>query len=111
MCEAPVTNPCFDGAFPHTVYKVLSDCQVIEVTLSTDTVQEAEDCRQLLVAELELGQEICPLDEAPPFTQVCKEFNGGYDQLYFQTCSSAQLAICEQQNCEVDCMWTEGECP
>ena len=112
MCEGDVEDMCQSGGTTHTVYVLGPDCYGVPFTFHTDTPEQAEECRQELVAAAVAGEEVCPLDMEPEKTPACSYHPiNGYSQLYLPNCSAAQLAICEQFFCSVDCTWTEGDCP
>jgi hypothetical protein len=111
MCEGAGGDPCQSGKYPHTVNVIAPDCSTSQVTFMTDTSEQAEQCRQKLVAQAGSGEEVCSLDTKPNETAVCKTSINGADQLYLWNCSDQQLALCEAFFCVNGCSWTTGTCP
>ena len=112
ICEGDVADECQSGSTPHIVVVVGPDCVAVPVTFMTDTPEQAEACRQQLVAAAAADKEVCPLDVEAEKSPVCSYHPiNGYSQLYLPNCSPEHLAICEQFFCSVDCTWTDGDCP
>lgn len=101
LCFGPPDDPCFSGSTMHTVEVIDEHCEKHTVTLWTDTLEQAEACRQKLVGEAHVDAEVCPLDTAPTATSLCKD---GFGPLVLETCSSQQLEVCQNAWCFA-CEW------
>ena len=110
-CQGDTADPCQSGKQAHTVNVIAPDCSTSQITFKTDTAEQAEQCRQKLVAQAGAGQEVCGLDTKPTETAVCKFSMNGADQLYLWNCSDQQLALCEASFCLDGCTWSTGSCP
>jgi hypothetical protein len=110
MCGAfPGGDPCLGGSEPHFMYVINGECDAIEVVFVTNTLEEAEQCRQAYVTAAQPNQEICPLDQLPEQHSVCAINQPPPQPYQLWSCSTAQLQTCETYLCE-NCTWTDGSC-
>jgi hypothetical protein len=111
VCAGGSSESCVSGSTPHVVYVIDGTCTAYEVDFLTDTVAEAEVCRQQLVDAAKFDEEVGPLDTPYGSTDVCKDGWGPYTFHHF---SQDQLAKCEANWCS-NCDWTSapqgGDCP
>jgi hypothetical protein len=105
-CEADdqVSDPCYSGSTPHLVIWIDYGCETHFTTFKTNTDQEADDCRQQLIASLTSDNEICAFDTQPDLTTVCNAVTGTYELWH---CSDQKLASCEAYYCsDASCNWS-----
>jgi hypothetical protein len=111
MCEADPVDSCLNGSTKHVMTIITGDCTSVDVIFYTNTVEEAESCRQHYVDIALPTEEICLLDQEPELTNVCASSAVPPDSPYqLWNCSAAQLQTCEQYWCS-NCTWTTGDCP
>lgn len=112
ICEGDIDEQCQGGSTPFDITLIDKGCGALTTTVWVDTPEEAEACRQLVVAAAVPGEEVCDLDEAPAFTDVCLTDQYGTGGYQLWNCSPEQLAACEQYYCSsADCIWADGACP
>jgi hypothetical protein len=122
VCDSGVCVPkpggslltqCFQGSTPHVVYVVDIECNAEQYVFYTNTPEEAEECRQQLVAAAHPQAEICALGQEPELTYVCTHHEiNGFTQYQFWNCSTAKVEACAAYWCP-DCDWAavgENQC-
>ena len=111
VCEGGSSDSCFSGSVAHFIYVIDSLCAAYEVVFLTDTVAEAEACRQQYADAAKYGEEVGKLDTPYSSTDVCKD---GWGPMTLYHLSQEQLELCEANWCS-NCTWTlppqGGDCP
>ena len=113
VCDGAPSDPCFSGKQAFAVAVLDSQCSSMEVIFMTDTLEQAETCRQKqLVDGAAPGTEVCAIGVTPTDTTVCKSSSSnGNASLQIPNCSDSQLALCEANDCLDGCTWSAGSCP
>ena len=105
------TGDCLSGSTKYLMYVILADCSYVEVIFYTNSLAEAEACRQEYVNVALATEEICALDQQPDLTNVCStHYINGNSGSQFWNCSAAQIQNCEAYFCS-DCSWATADCP
>lgn len=111
LCEGDVSNACLSGSTPYSVWVVDGSCNAFEVVFLVDSEEEAETCRQALLAAALPTEEVCLVGQVPEYTTVCREGPILDETLHLPTCTEAQLQTCMSFQCiGPECTWHAGAC-